>query len=294
MPAWLGASLLLALAGIGSAAADDTPPQWGVSPSLGFHQPTVRDLNQGAFRAPYEGTASITNELGGTDDLVMSYRTPLPAFNPGTLAGLDFQWRVDERNGFYMGFGTWEATSIANSIGTMPVQGVVSEISAQRKASLSYRGYHLGWRHIFSKQPKYNFYFLAGMHQIYDVDYRESFTMVFLSGPPQSFRKSVVVTGHGTGGFLLQGGGGGEYFLNDWLSIGMEGGYELSLKKVLLLNGTMDTDILDTDNLTINKPPVLPDSSNRLTYKSSAGGSYKNVALDFSGWTLLLKATLYY
>lgn len=118
--------------------------------------------------------------------------------------------------------------------------------------------------------------------------------MIFLSGPPQSFRKSIVVSGHGTGGALLQGGMGGEWFFNDWLSIGMEGAYAIALNEISLLNGKTSNDILDTDNLTLNKTPVVVDASNALTYKSASEGEYSELALDFSGWKMMMKVTLYY
>jgi hypothetical protein len=285
-------SLLLQAAG---AAAEEEPSRWSVTPTLGVFQPSLKQLNEGVFRAPYEGTGTVTNALGGGDDLVVSYVSPLPALNPGTLAGLDFQWRVDDKNGFFMGVSDWQATSFTSSVGTMPIQGVVSQVAAQRKANLSFREYHLGWRHtVYDKPKKYNLYATGSLHQVYDVDYQESFSMVFLSGPPQSFRKSIVVSGHGTGGFLLQGGLGGEWHITDSIAVGVEGDYALDLKKVLLLNGKASNDILDTDNLTMNKTPIVVDSNNALTYKSEAGGTYKDLALDFGGWKVMLKATLYY
>ncbi len=275
--------------------AADNEYTWSVSPYLGLHQPSLTVLNKGTFPTPYEGDGTITNSLGSGDDVPFTYQTPLPPFNPGTLGGLEFRFRVNDKHAFFFGAATWEATSFSNSTGTMPIQGDFAGISAQRKADMSYTEYYLGWRYNLRNKPKkYSFYVTGSLHEVYDINYQESFSLLYLSGPAATFRKSVVTTAHSTGLPLVQGTAGGEWFLANWLSIGLEGGYEFGLKKFTLINGKRKTDILDTDNLTLFGPAVPDANTGIMAYKTKAGGPYQNLKIDFNGWKVMIKATLYY
>lgn len=276
------------------AMAEDHEYTWSVSPYFGLHQPSLTALNRQEFAAPYEGTGTIINQLGAGDDRPFSYNTPMPPLNPGTMGGLEFRFRLNDKHAFIMGAATWEATSYVSTTGSMPVQGEIVGISTERKGDMSYTEYYFGWRYsLLNKPKKYGFFATASLHQVYDLNYQESFSMVYVSGPAVTFRKSIVTTAHGTGLPLIQGTAGGEWFLADWLSIGLEGGYEFGLKRFNLENGVTNTDILDTDNLVL-KAPVVPDANGRITYKSKAGGAYQDLKLDFDGWKVMIKATLYY
>jgi hypothetical protein len=271
---------------------------WSVSPYVGLHQPNLKELNKGEFRAPYEGTAQILNPVGNNQQGTFSYNTPLPEFDPGTLTGLELNWRINERHTLLIGGATWQATSTASSRGLFPVQGSFESISAVRKASLSYNEYYLGWRYnLAPRRGKYRFYFSASLHQIYDMDYREDFTTVFLSGPPRTFRKTIVIQAQSTGLTLLQGMAGGEWFFTDWLSLGLEGGYSLPFNKAELAGlGTtpIRSDFLATDNVQVQPPMLLDLQSRRLMYKSEPGGAYERLRLSFDGWKTLMKVTLYF
>jgi hypothetical protein len=117
--------------------------------------------------------------------------------------------------------------------------------------------------------------------------------VLFLSGPPRSFRKSMVVQSRATGLLLLQGGGGGEWFINDWFSLGMEAGYAFGLKSLRLGDGDLVTDFQNTDNLALQLP-LIQNSAGVMQYKTEAGGEYRDFRLDFEGWKALIKATIYY
>lgn len=291
---------LSAGAAFGQADAEKAVKRtWSVAPYVGLHQPSLEALVKGAFKAPYEGTAQLLNPVGNNQQGTFSYPTPLPEFASGTITGLEFSWRMNDRHSLLFGASTWQATSTASSRGLFPVQGDFESITAQRKASLSYNEYYFGWRYNFERalDRKYRFYFSATLHQYYDIDYREDFTAIFLSGPPRTFRKSIVIQAQATGLPLLQGMGGAEWFVTDWLSLGLEGGLGLGLRKVELQPlGTIPirSDFLATDNVQV-QPPVRQNLQERnMEYKSEAGGDYQTMKLNFNGWKALFKVTLYY
>ena len=103
----------------------------------------------------------------------------------------------------------------------------------------------------------------------------------------------MVVQSSATGLLLIQGGGGGEWFINDWFSLGMEAGYLVGLKPLRFGNGSLVTDFQSTDNLFVELP-LTQDSAGAMQYAVEAGDSYRDFRLNFDGWKALLKATIYY
>ena len=269
---------------------------WGLSPYVGLFNPALPLLNKGEFRAPYKGNADIIDQFGNNNNVSMPFifRAPLPALDPGPLAGLEFQWRINEKHALLIGGGSWEASSAATSLGIFPIQGLFESVEAQRKGDISYTEFYLGWRYnVIHKAKKHDFYLALSIHDIFDVGYREDFSLLFLSGPPRSFRKSMVIQTKATGLMLLQGAGGGEWFVNDWLSFGVEAGYAVGLKPLRLGEGKLTTDFLDTDNLFLELP-LIQDTEKVMQYKTEDGASYRDLRLSFDGWKALLKATVYY
>ncbi|MCC6303346.1 MAG: hypothetical protein IT489_11185 [Gammaproteobacteria bacterium] len=294
------AALLLTTCLIAPAAwgQEATTRTWGIAPYFGLNQPKLEALNKGEFQAPYEGGAQFVDPVANNTDGTFSYNTPVSPFNPGTLTGLEFQWRLNDRHSFLMGASTWQATSTAVSTGLFPIQGGLESVNAQRKVNLSYNEFFLGWRYnLFARPNTYRFYVSATLHHLYDIDYREDFTGVFLSGDVRQFRKSIIIRAQTTGLPLLEGAAGGEWFLADWFSLGLEGGYDLGLKDIELEGaGTtpITSDFLATDNVQVRPPMIMDNTTRRMTHKSVAGGDYEVTRLDFSGWRLLMKATVYF
>jgi len=290
-------SLLAALISMTDAVAQEAERKWGVSPYIGLHEPNLDQLNMGEFIAPHEGTADIVNPTGNNTTEQFSYESPLPPFDPGSITGMEFQWQLNGRHTVLAGASTWEATTTAASTGLLPVQGNFESISAQRRVDFSYLEYYLGWRYnIYTKPKKYRFYVSTSLHHIYDIDYREDFTMVFTTGPARTFRKSIIQVAQATGLSLIQGSGGAEIFLTDWFSLTVEGGYGFGLKKLELSDNVIRSDVLATDNLRVQLP-MLPGVDGRMTYKTEPGQAredYKKLELDFDGWKALMKATIYF
>ena len=175
-----------------------------------------------------------------------------------------------------------------------PVQGAFESVIAQRKGNLSFTEFHLGWRYNVVRKPNdHDLYLSFSIHDVFDVRYREDFSLLFLSGPPRSFRKSSIIESRATGLLLLQGTGGGEWFINDWLSISAEAGYVVGLKALRLGNGNLTTDFRSTDNLFLELP-IIQNASGNIQYKTENGEGYRDLKLSFEGWKALIKATIYY
>ncbi|MCC6208186.1 MAG: hypothetical protein IT488_08535 [Gammaproteobacteria bacterium] len=271
---------------------------WSVAPYFGMNQPKLDALNKGEFQAPYEGGAQFVDPVANNTDGTFTYNTPLAPFNPGTLTGLEFQWRINDKHSFLVGASTWQATSTAASTGLFPIQGAFELVNARRTVNLSYNEFFLGWRYnLFSRPNSYRFYVSASLHHLYDIDYREDFTGVFLSGDVRQFRKSLIIRAQTTGLPLLEGTAGGEWFVTNWLSLGIEGGYDIGLKDIELQGvGTtpITSDFLATDNVQLRPPMIMDFPTRNMTHKSVSGGDYEVTRLDFSGWRLVMKATFYF
>ncbi len=277
-----------------SAYAEDAGRVWGISPYVGMHGPNLENLNSGHFRSPYSGTADIIDEFGFNNPTSFVYRNPMPELEPGALVGLEFIWNINEKHALLIGGGSWEATTFATAQGLFPVQGAFESAVSQRKGDMSYNEFYLGWRYNAVRKPKkYNLYLRMSAHEVFDIDYREDFSLLFLSGPPRSFRKSVVVQAQATGLLLLQGAGGAEWFINDWLSLGAEAGYTLGMKEMTLGDGRLNTDFRDTDNLFL-QVPIVPGVNGSMQYKLESGEEYRELRLSFDGWKALFKVTVYY
>ena len=274
----------------------ESEKNWGVSPYVGLFKPSLKLLNKGEFLSPYVGTADLIDQFGNNNNITVPfiYRTPLPELAPGALGGLEFQWRINEKHSLLIGGGNWEATTAATSQGIFPIQGAFESVISQRKGDISFTEFYLGWRYnVIHKPKRHAFYFDFSIHDVFDVDYREDFSVLFLSGPPRSFRKSLSVQSRATGLLLLQGGGGGEWFVTDWFSLGVEVGYAVGVKALRLGDGNLVTDFRDTDNLFLELP-LIQNSTGAMQYKLERGDEYRDLRLNFEGWKALLKATIYY
>ncbi len=280
------------------AMAQETDHKWGISPFVGVYQPNLDQLNKGEFLATHEGTADIINPDGNNSTDTFVYADPLPPLDPGSLTGIEFQYLLNDKHTVLLGFANWEATSSSSSVGLLPVQGNFETINAERKVDFAYLEYFLGWRYnFFTKPKKYRFYTTASLHHIYDVDYREQFTMIFTTGPARTFRKSIIQQSQATGMSLIAGSAGAELFFTDWFSLTLEAGYRIGLKQLELTDNVVRSDVLPTDNLRMTGLPMLPGPDGSMAYKTEPGQAredYKKLELDFNGWDATVKATIYF
>lgn len=289
-------SFVLVIFSIASGWAAEGDRKWGMSPYIGLYEPSLKLLNKGEFRSPYQGTADLIDLFGNNNNVTVPliFRAPLPALNPGPITGLDFIWRINDKHDLLIGGGDWQSISSTSNPGVFPVQGAFESVIAQRKGNISFTEFHLGWRYNVVRKPNdHDFYLTFSIHDVFDVRYREDFSLLFLSGPPRSFRKSSIIESRATGLLLLQGTGGGEWFINDWFSISAEAGYVFGLKPLKLGNGNLNTDFRSTDNLFLELP-IIQNASGTMQYKTENGAGYRDLKLSFEGWKALIKATIYY
>jgi hypothetical protein len=286
--------LLLGLLPAGDVGAqEEEERRWGVSPYIGLANPSLKELNDSLFKSAYIGNATLTDPTANNTTTSFVFNAPLPPYQPGVIAGLEVSWLFNDKNTLLFGVGNWNATSSANGILQIPIQGALETANLTRKSNISYIEYFLGWRHeLFERPKKFRFYVSGTLHQVFDIEYREDLTAVFLSGDVRTFRKTAITAGNGTGLILLEGMGGAEWFLTERISLGLEGGYDLGLQKIELRNGTLDQDYLDTDNISLSVPFGLTPTG-RVQYRQPNGDA-KILHLDFSGWRALIKGTVYF
>jgi hypothetical protein len=274
-------------------AQEQEERRWGISPFVGLYHPSLKGLNKGLLKAPFEGSAQFIDPETANQEGTFVLEMPVPDLQPSPMAGLEIKWRFNERNLLLFGMGTWQSSSSISGVTVLPIQGALENITAQRKASLSFTEFYLGWRHDLIQQPKYRIYVASTLHQMYDLDYREDLTTVFLSGDARTFRKTSVTMAQATGAVLFQGTAGGEWFITDYLSVGLEASWGLGLRKMDLTRAELTSDFLFTDNIII-RYPGQPGADGLMDFKSEVGGEYEDLKLDYSGWKAALKATIYF
>ena len=269
--------------------------EWSFSPYVGIHAPNLQQLNEGLFRAPFAGRADLLLIGDAPIQGTFQFKNSLPRMDYGPLAGVEFQWKMSDDVWFLIGGGSWEASSEAAASGVLPIQGVLSRASNNRRGKLSYNEFFMGWRHNVIRRPeKLNLYYRFSLHEIFDIDYREDWAFLFVDGPVESFRKNLVVLSQATGVLQLQLDFGAEIYLKKWLSVGFESGYTYGLRDFTLRDSSVQVDFLSTDGLFVDVPlRPNPDTLN-MEYNSEDGSGYNPLTLSFNGWKALVRVNIYY
>ncbi|MFQ5468751.1 MAG: hypothetical protein ACE5EH_00445 [Gammaproteobacteria bacterium] len=296
-----GVTLLIAALSVSfDLFAQEEEKTWSIMPLLGVHGPQLSGLNNHEFKAPLPVTGSLVLQSEGSSfDVNFVVENELPKIEVGTEAGVEFNMRLDEKNIILLGASVWEgvATSVLET--TLPFQGELSDVAYERSANISYMQYFLGWKRILIDRPKkYRIFSRVSLNEVFDVDLRERIVFAFQSGPAASFKRIVDMKSQATGVLMLQLGAGGEYFIRDWVSIGMNAGYTFGFRKIFLNNASLDTDFRDQDNLSLTLPQQL-NSSNNIAYlaqynPSTGSALYKELKLGFDGWRMLFHINIYY
>lgn len=279
------------LFGLGPASAQEW--HWSVSPLLGIYSPKLTDLNTKEFRAPLPGTGGVIVDGEGSFNYDFKINNPLPEIEFATEAGLEVQLEIDDQLRLLLGFGSWEggSTSIINT--EMPFQGEVSKLVFERSARISTTQYFIGLRKNIVFKNKSRLYFRGTLNEIMDVDYYEDLTFSFVSGQASGFKRVVNMESQSTGILMLQLGIGGEYFINDWLSMGFDTGYMKSVDDSTLGNAQSRDDFQLGDSVDLSLPARIgPDG--RLWYLDGSGTTYKKMYLDFDGWRALFRINFYF
>lgn len=280
------------------ALAQEKEKIWSVSPLLGLSSPELKLLNEGEFRSPIAGRGAIVfEEESASEDFLFEIENDLPAIDFGTEAGLEFQLSLNSRDAFVMGTSIWEGVSTAVVTTEIPFQGVLSKVALERSGNISAMQFFFGWkRDIVQRPKKYNLYTKLTLHEIFDVDYKENLVFAFQSGPAETFKRLVVMETQSTGILMFQFGAGVEYFLRDWLSLGVDTAYAIGVNEFELSNGKITSDFQADDNISPTLPTQLADG--KLRYLSDVDDSgvanYQEMKLKFDGWRLLFRFNIYY
>ena len=267
---------------------------WTVSPMLGVHSPALTGLNGAEFDATLTGTGDIVLDSSSALTVPLKIINPLEDIRYGTEAGLEFEFNFWPRDAFLFGLSSWEGVTTSQVNTEMPFQGVMSQAAFERSADISYTQYYLGWKHYFLDKPKrYKAYSRLTLHELFDVDFREQLVFGFTSGPADTFMRNIIMESQATGIMMPMIGGGMDWYLNDWLSIGFDAGYTFDIRKSVLSHASIKTDLQSGDNLTLELPAQLEPGTLEMMYKTS-DGSYKKIHLSFAGWRALLHITFHF
>jgi len=174
----------------------------------------------------------------------------------------------------------------------------------QRSGDISYFEFALGWkRKLFQRPKKYNIHSRLLLRELFDVDYKEEFVFSFQSNTSQPFKRVVVTESQATGILLLELGMGMEFYLYDWLSLGLDASYSFSPGTYKLGNANRKEDIQPNDNIQFKLPAIL-DRNGNLRYLSNAAPfdnnsnyedeNYSTLKLDFGGWRGLFRVNFYF
>lgn len=317
-------ALVLVLTGVSPASAQ-SDKRWSMSVLLGGHLPDLKQLSDGLYDAPLMGEAEILVYEGGqgsgaagedvdeniTEVQDFIFDNTVPDVGIGTQAGIEFQWHPNDRHSLILGIGSWEKTSINRVIANLPLQQyyVSNKVFSERRDKISYTEYTLGWRYNIIRDSKFNLYTRLTVHEVFDIDYREDFVFRFDDSPIVDLigvRRVMVVEAQTASLFMGQIGLGGEWFLRDWLSLSVEGGYLVGERKFHLGNVQTKDDFLDSDNVYRNGMPYMRLSNGNLAYlvngatpadvnnPATQADYYQQLALSFDGWRVTFRISIYY
>ena len=285
---------LFATSALAAAAAKDL----GVGVYLGVHSPALEDLNDGEFKSPIGGFATVFTDSGNNQQIALNFQNPLPDIEMGANGGLELQWLLNKDYSFLFGGSTWEATSRAVAAGGFYIQGAPADVINERVAKLSYNEFYFGLkRNIVDVDNKYKLYYRLTLNEVFDVDFREDMVFLYTSGKAVGVKKTIVLQSQATGLLMLQPGFGSEYFFSDWFSVGVDASYVIGLKPLTLRDGSSNTNFLPTDNLTFWLPQKLGTTSGNLEYLNhdfEKIDDYTTIKLNFDGLKLLFKMNIYF
>lgn len=305
-------------------ALDD---RWSVSFSLGGHLPNLDDLSDGLYRSPFVGTGTVLVREGSTgggagggadgedtnetEVIPFRYENTLGTAKVGALGGIEFAWHANDRHAFVFGIGSMESVTTTSTLGNIPVQQyfVSNEVESDRRGKLSYNEFMLGWRYTFFKRNQFRLYSKLTIHEVFDIDYREEWTFLFTASPIDDLigvRRNMVAEAQTAALFMGQIGVGGEWFVTDWFSFGLEGGYMIGETEFRLQNVELRDDFTAGDAINRTGMPyrVMPDGTlgflnpgatvDDLESAATRDNFYTPIRLGFDGWRVGVRVSLYF
>lgn len=316
----LGGLLLLATSPA-VMAADDS--RWSVSFSIGGHLPGLEDLNEGLYQSAFIGTSTVLvregssggstdgEDVNETETIPFRFDNPLPETTVGPIGAIEIAWHANDRHSFIFGFGSMESVTTNTTLGNLPVQQffVSNVVEGERRGKISFTEYMLGWRYAMVKRDKFQLYSRLSIHEAFDIDYREEWTFLFIESPIQDLvgvRRNMVAEAESASLFMGQLGIGGEWFLTDWFSLGIEGGYMLGEREFTLRQVNLRDDFTAGDALNRLGLPYRQMPDGTLGYlnpnatvedvedAATRDDAYTPIRLGFDGWRLGFRISIYF
>lgn len=279
------------------ARADLQDEGWIFTPVTGLSKPRLDIVHDALFKAPFTGRSEINTDL--PEDVAgesaypsesFSFRNDLQPVEIGWEAGLEMRRNFGLRNDFFIGISVWEISSDADTSVIFPIQGE-RNVGAdyQRRAKFSYTQYYLGMRrYLLDRKHDFNMYVNFSLHEMFDIDYKETDVFTFTSGKPKGFKRVIIYQSQATGLMLMQFGGGGEYRFADRFSISFEGAYALGMRDGTLRDVNVKEDFNAGDRLTNQPSPLAIDATGAVNVITDQGSSRVSI-IRLDGWRAVVK-----
>lgn len=314
--------LLILLAFAHPAVALDN--RWSVSFSLGGLSPGLSALDKGLYQAPLTGTATVLLEEGVeigegaadedvniTETIPFRFDNPLSPVRLAPFGGIEFTWHASERHAFIVGFAAMEHSSISNTRANLPLQQyfVLNDVESQRRGKIGYTEYNFGYRYNFLQRDNFRSYLRLTLHEIFNIRFREDFTFLFVDSPIEDLidvRRNMVVEAGTSPLLTAQIGLGSEWFINEWFSLGMEGGYMIGERDFSLRDIRIRDDFVGGDNVSRTGMPFrrMPDGTlgflspgatpDDLADPATRDDFYTPIRLGFDGWRVQFRVNFYF
>lgn len=289
----LYAALLLVLSP--QCWAQDDEQRWSITPLVGINSPKLEQINDGIFRSPVLWSGNIVFQPEG-ETRAVAVRIPnqLPEIDYGTEIGFELAYDFNSRHTFVLGFSSWEGSSSSTTETVLPFQGIFSQVFFDREGRFSFNQFYTGYRHnVFAAKGKLRLHTQLSLHEFFDIDYREDMVFTFQTGPAESFKRIVQVEPQATGVAALRLGFGGEYFIADWFSIGVQTGYTYGFDDFTLNNIGIKSDFQEDDGVGAIRLPIRRGPNGDAQYLRSDGSGFEDLDLRIDGWNLLLRVSFY-
>jgi len=297
---WLCLSLIGMSVMNGAQAAEDEEESergWSVSPLLGVHAPSLKPLEDGLFKSPFAFDANIFID-GNPQNTFTQHsviKAPLATVEPATIGGFEFTWRAATKHAFIIGIGSWEQTETTQVESLFPVQGFNNKSTVNRRATISFNEFSIGWRYDWFGSPKTSrWYTRLDFHELFDIDYRDRWTILFLDGPSQSFKRLFVMDTQTTGALNFGTQIGWEKRLARWMSMSFEAGYLFGIGNVSLRGLVIRDTFRSQGDEVLRGSFMMParlNNRNSVEYLSQDGTTYSPMHISFGGWRAVVKLT---
>lgn len=286
------ACLLLMVLSCNTMAANLWDEGWIFSPQAGIAIPKLNVIYNKAFLAPFAGQAELRDDLpedaeGESAYSIVSFRIENNLPKPGLApeAGLEFRRNFGTQNDFFIGVSAWEIGSSGTVLTTLTLQGAAdNDAIYERRGKFSYTQYYLGLRHYLrDRKQKHNFFINAGLHEYFDIDYKETHVLEFISGPPKGFKRVATYQTQSTGLLLGQLGLGYELLLGDRFSLSMEAAYAKGINRGVFRQVSERSDFNQGDRL-VGPPRPIFEEDGYAYARGADGESRHRLDIVLDGW----------